>query len=156
MSSGGLSLSQRRDHGVERRIVETRAVDDRVDRGAMRRGCHAQQDEHRRGARAVAVERDDGRRADLRVVAVARADLVERRAAAGAGAGKRTAVISSSSSSAVSFGPRKNLAAAIERVPRCERTSIAAPSATAAAGSSAQAAANASEPPTVPRWRVAR
>ena len=72
------------------------------------------------------------------------------------GAGKRTAVISSSSPSAVSFGPRKNSRAAIERPPRCERASMVASSATVTAVSSAQAAANASDPPTVPRWRVAR
>ena len=42
------------------------------------------------------------------------------------------------------------------RSPRAERTSIVASSATAAAGSSAHGAAYASEPPTVPRWRVAR
>ena len=68
------------------------------------------------------VERDDRGRADLGVVAVARADLVKGRTRARlAAAGKRTAVISSSCSSAVSFGPRKNSRAAIERSPRCER-----------------------------------
>ena len=76
----------------------------------------AQQHERRRAARSARVERDDRRRADLRVVAVARADLVKGDPLRSWGAGKRTAVISSSSSSAVSFGPRKNSRAAIERL----------------------------------------
>ncbi len=94
----------------------------------------------------LAVGGDERCRRELGVVAVPDADLVEACARARGRLGKRAFTISSSGSSTVLCGPRKKSRAAIVRSPRAERTSIAASSATAAAVSSAQGAANASEP----------
>ncbi len=77
MSSGGSSLSISVVTAASVASSRAAAAHDRVDVGQVGRVGDAQQHERRRGARAVRPERDDRGRADLRVVAIARADLVE-------------------------------------------------------------------------------
>ena len=102
------------------------------------------------------VERHDRGRGDLGEVAVARADLVK----AGARARRRGG---DPHGGEQLVGLERGLVRAAEERARGDRAIAArraglelASSATTAAVSSAQGAAYASEPPTVPRWRVAR